>query len=252
MDIRQVKAIDVHSHFNHGSKWDSPQTDIYRCDIPYLEAMNRAANVEKMFCSTFASVVTAEADIEGENEYLYDYALKSEWCCQWVVIDPRRPKTAEQAARMLNTGKCAGIKLHPPLHGYRLYDWEDKIFPLAEQAEAFVEIHPEDSPTYLLPLAAKYPHVKIIAAHMNGRGWTDAIKMAPNCNIYADTSGSASLSNHVIEFAVSEGCTERIFYGSDTYAVGFQRGRIDDALISYEDKYAILRGNAEREFARLL
>lgn len=203
-----------------------------------------------MFVSTFASVLTPEADVAEENDFLYDFALKNDWCWQWIVIEPRQKKTLEQAKKMLNTGKCIGIKLHPPLHGYTLHEWESVIFPIAEETESFVQIHPEAQPVYLLDIADKYPHTKIIAAHHNGRGWTEAILRAKYSNIYLDTSGSASYQNNVIEFAVREGCTERMFFGSDTYSTAFQRGRIDDALIPDEAKYAILRGNAEREFGR--
>lgn len=31
---------------------------------------------------------------------------------QWVIIDPRQPRTYEQADEMLQTSRCMGIKIH--------------------------------------------------------------------------------------------------------------------------------------------
>ena len=45
---------------------------------------------------------------------------------------------------------------------------------------------------------------------------------------------------------------ERILFGTDTYAAGFQRGRIEYALIPDEDKANILRNNALRLFGSKL
>ena len=60
-----------------------------------------------------------------------------------------------------------------------------------------------------------------------------------------------SFQNFVIEAAVAQGLSERILYGSDTYAVGAQRGRIEYAQIPEKDKKLILRQNAIRIFPEL-
>ena len=41
-------------------------------------------------------------------------------------------------------------------------------------------------------------------------------------------------------------------FGTDTYAGGFQRGRIEYAMKSDEDKANILRYNAKRLFAKFI
>jgi hypothetical protein len=74
------------------------------------------------------------------------------------------------------------------------------------------------------------------------------VQQTPVGNVYVDTSGSASMQNGIIEYAVNRIGSERILFGSDTYSAGAQRGRIDYAQISKTDKYNILRGNAERLF----
>ena len=52
------KAIDMHTHINTGSKFDSsPNSLLYDASLEYLMKMNEAAGIEKMFCSTFSSVL---------------------------------------------------------------------------------------------------------------------------------------------------------------------------------------------------
>ena len=245
------KAIDMHTHINTGSKFDSsPDSVLYDATLEYIMKMNEAAGIEKMFCSTFSSVLSCE-EVEKENELLYELSQKTECLYQWVVIEPRNENTFLQAEKMLESPKCVGIKLHPPMHGYSLWEFGDKIFSFAEKHKAVVLIHPEESPDYILPFADKYPDVTFIMAHMGSFGeesYANAIGFAKNRNVYADTSGSASTKNKVVEYVVGRVGSERILFGTDTYAPGFQKGRIEYALISDADKENILWKNAERLF----
>jgi predicted TIM-barrel fold metal-dependent hydrolase len=68
--------------------------------------------------------------------------------------------------------------------------------------------------------------------------------------VYVDTSGIASSRNKGIETVVEKVGSERILFGTDTYASGFQRGRIEYALIDEIHKENILRNNALRLFAK--
>ncbi len=52
--------------------------------------------------------------------------------------------------------------------------------------------------------------------------------------------------NNIIEYAVGRIGSEHILFGTDIYAAGFQRGRVEYALISEEDRANILRENSMR------
>ena len=39
------KAIDIHSHFNHGSQFDSSEGDDYRCSIEFLKKEHLRLNI---------------------------------------------------------------------------------------------------------------------------------------------------------------------------------------------------------------
>lgn len=69
---------------------------------------------------------------------------------------------------------------------------------------------PEDVAT----LAARFPDVRIIMAHLTGCGVRGVLAVKPHRNIVVDTSGAAPESG-IVEFAVAELGAERVVYGSD-------------------------------------
>jgi len=118
-----------------------------------------------------------------------------------------------------------------------------------------VQIHPETEADYILPFANAYPDVTFIMSHLGSYGGTtyaDAIVRAKYGNVYTDTSGIASSKNMVIEYTVGRVGSERILFGTDTYAAGFHKGRIEYALIKDTDKENILWRNAQRLFGKAL
>lgn len=253
--IKSVIAIDTHTHINHGSKFDSaPDSLLYDATLSYLQKVNKAAGIDLMFCSTFSSVLETE-EIEKENQYMADLAENTENLYQWVVIDPRIESTFKQAEKMLTKPKCVGVKLHPVCHKYTLDEYGDKLFSFIAEHKAIVQIHPERDADYILDMANKYKDATFIMAHMGSYGeksYADAIEFAKNKNVYVDTSGIASSRNKGIEYVVERVGSEHILFGTDTYAPGFQRGRIDYALISDKDKENILRLNALRLFEKFI
>jgi predicted TIM-barrel fold metal-dependent hydrolase len=72
----------------------------------------------------------------------------------------------------------------------------------------------------------------------------DTIEQAKHGSIFTDRSGIASSNNNVIEYAVGRVGSAHIFFGTDTCSCAFQRGRIQFAGISDQDKENILRNNA--------
>ena len=93
-------AIDMHTHINHGSPYDTDTRVGYSADLDDLIQINRAAGIEKMFACTFASCLSTEVIVE-ENEYMHRLIDEVDCLYQWVVIDPRIEETLRQADRML-------------------------------------------------------------------------------------------------------------------------------------------------------
>ena len=240
--------IDVHSHFDHGVPGDlytiaaSAATECHRLDLDFLRKRYDSVGVGPACYSTYAAVSSNRRIVE-ENEYLHQLVQKDDLAYQWVVVEPRQPETFRQAEKMLQHGKCIGIKIHPKNHEYDILEHGDKLFSFAHELGAVVQMHPAEIPQ-MPAFADKYPNMKLIIAHLGNDVFMDAVAKAKHGNIYVDTSGSASHGNNVVERAVQRIGAEHILFGTDGYSSAFQLARIAWADISPENKRKILRTNA--------
>jgi len=244
--------IDIHSHLDHGVPGDystvtSPakiNCHILRPDI--LRQKYDAVGIGCACFSTYASVSGSNPIVE-ENRFLHNFVQETPWAYQWVVVHPLHPETFRQAADMLKHHKAIGIKLHPKNHEYDIVQHGDKLFSFAQDLGAVVQMHPAEIPQ-MPAFADKYPNMKLIIAHLGSNTFIDAVEAAKHKNIYVDTSGSASITNHIIEQAVSRIGSDRILFGTDTYSAAFQLARIAWADIAESDKKNILADNAKALF----
>ncbi|MEI8078196.1 MAG: amidohydrolase family protein [bacterium] len=252
MNTKNLIAIDTHSHYNTGSEFDTKTDATYSADLNFLRKTSQNAKIGPIFASTFSSVLNRR-EVVSENHQNFLAAQKYPWLYQWVVVEPDNDESFAQAGEMLKNKKCVGIKIHSVCHNYSIKAHGEKIFSFAAENQAIVLMHP---PSYsdkseledLLPFANAYSTMTLIIAHLGSVEQVEVVKRAAHGNVYLDTSGNASTKNQVIEYAVSEIGSEKILFGTDTYAVGFQRGRIEYAMISARDKQNILRYNALKLF----
>ncbi|MBQ8885550.1 MAG: amidohydrolase [Clostridia bacterium] len=244
-----LNAIDMHCHFNHGAPHDTKTNELYLCDNDFLKAERKRMGVLAMATSSFSSVLSNQ-EVYEENEYLYKLAQEDPFIYQWVVVDPRNEKTFEQARYMLKSEKALGLKMHPAYHGYKIMEYADKLFAFANDLGCFLLTHPENE-IESSRLADKYPDMKLINAHLGIVEHVIAMENSKYGNVYTDTSGSLSYRNNVLEYAVKRVGSDKIFFGTDTYSCAFQRGRVEFADISSEDKENIFYKNAVRCFPQL-
>ena len=235
--------IDIHSHFNSGSPFDVEDGPIGYRSLAFLESVYEKSGVSEVGVSTFPSVFEHPECVCEENEFLHRLIDEKTWVYQWVVIDPRQKETYAQAERMLSHPKVLGIKIHPGSHGYDILDHSDQLFSFANARKAVVLMHPQHK-TRMASLMDHYADMKLIVAHLGSQKHIDAIANAKHGNIYTDTSGSSSSLNHVIEHAVECVGSEKILFGTDSYAFSFQFGRIALSDLPLPDKENILWKNA--------
>lgn len=240
------KAIDLHCHYNHGAMDETIENELYNPTLPFLQKERERLNVIATCMSSFAGVMTAK-HVEEENEHCRKICKEQNWLYQWVVVDPRQPNNYKQAEQILKDEKCLGIKIHCGCHGYKFVDYADELFAFANEKKTFILMHNDDTEK-TVPFADKYPDMKLIIAHLGTIEHINAISWAKHGNIFTDTSGGASNKNNVVEYAVEKIGADKIFFGTDTYSCAFQRGRIDYADISEEDKRKILFENAKKHF----
>jgi len=150
-----------------------------------------------------------------------------------VGVDPRRKEAPFLVEQAIKEWKMRGLKLHPAT-GF--YPSDPVVYPLYEMVERFElpvvihtgpAAHPLHSqyaqPLYIDKIAADFPRVNFIMAHM-GYGWySEAISLAANKpNIYLDISGwqrefhsSPKEFYSVLRLALNMLGKGRILFGSD-------------------------------------
>ncbi|MFC1582144.1 amidohydrolase family protein [Planctomycetota bacterium] len=96
-------------------------------------------------------------------------------------------------------------------------------------------------------LAARFPDVTILMAHLSGVGERGVQDIAPFPNVLIDTSGGQPVAG-LVEYAAEKLGADRVVYGSDIPYRDFscQLGRILGAKISAAQTTKILYGNAAR------
>ena len=247
--IPNYPAIDLHCHFNSGALGDVQPTKNHFRDLPFFQKTYQRLNILASVQTTYPSVMRSDGIYE-ENLRLQEMTRTTENLFQWAVLDPRQPALFLQVADLLKTDKVLGIKIHSDNHRYSILEYGDAIFSFANDHHATVVMHP-DRIADMVAFADKYPHMRLIIAHLDDEEHVEAMMAAKHQNIYTDTSGGASVANNALEYAVEQVGADHIFFGTDSYAVPFQKGRILLSSISEEDKQKILLGNALRCFPKL-
>ena len=245
-----MKIIDLHTHCNCGSKFDIVENEFHQRNFPFLMKEYENCGIVAGGFSYYSALFSTEEVFEG-NDTLYRQAATDDRVYQWLVLEPRQEILFGQIRALINAKKSLGIKIHslPACHNYDINEYADKIFSFADELKCFVLMHP-DKITDMVQYADKYPNMKLIIAHVYGMEHIEAIEKAKNGNIFTDTSGGASNSNNIIEYAVERVGSEKIFFGTDTYSCAFQTGRIKYARISEKDKENIFYNYAKLHFKK--
>lgn len=261
MSTESIAAIDVHAHFGD---YDCGRPDLVNelmtGDAETVVRRATRANVRLTIASPLEALLPrGRGDAVSGNRNAARICAETPGLLQYVVIDPRRPETYQQAEEMLKLPSCAGIKIHPEEHIYPIQDHGEPIFEFAARHRAVVLSHSSEKNSLaaeLVVFANRYPEARLILAHI-GCGWDPdyshqvrAIQQSRHGNVYADTSSARSITPNLIEWAVREVGAERVLFGTDTplYHTSMQRIRIDHAELTDAQKRMILCENAERLF----
>ena len=256
---QEIEAIDVHAHY--GDYFNAPHelSNTFRSgDAATVEARALAARTQITIVSPLQALVPRfQGDPEAGNDDAAARIAKHSALRFWVVIDPLKPRTYEQAEKMLALPHCAGIKIHPEEHGYPIARHGSTLFEFAQKNGATILTHSGEEnslPEDFARFCDVFSDVVLILAHL-GCGYDNdpshqvrAIQKTKSENVFVDTSSAQSLTPNLIEWAVGEIGAERILYGTDAplYSSAMQRARIDSADIDDDSKRLILRDNALR------
>ena len=258
----QIVAIAVHAHYGEYFRegQSSLTNQFFSGSATDVVTRAQAVNVGTTIASPLLALLPrGKADTCVGNAEAARVVGETNGLLQWVVVNPLQPESYEQAAEMLQSPQCVGIKLHPEEHVYPITEHGDALFEFASKHDAVVLVHSGDPfswPADFLPFANRHPNITLLLAHLgNGGGATGdptlqvrAIQQSVHDNVVVDTSSARSLAPGLIEWAVNEIGAERILFGTDTplYHTAMQHARIVHADIPDSAKQLILRSNAER------
>ncbi len=266
---KKYQAIDVHAHFGYYSKICEqlglperfstfPPELIVKCA--------RQVRIRSTFVSALTALMPDGGDILAGNVEAVEAVQRFPDDLRfWVVLNPKQEETFGQTVKMLSNKLCIGIKIHPIEHEYNIREYGDRIFRFAVEHGAIVQSHSGQEgcwPMDFVPFANEFPSLRLIVSHLGCGEPPDvrldhqmrAIEAAEHHNVWTDTSSGKSMFAGLIEWAVEESGSDRIFFGTDAggYSQAAQHARIVYADISEEDKRAILWGNANALFGSVL
>lgn len=257
--VASVQAIDVHAHYGICNRPKLPlTTQFLSADASEVVRRAKASNIQYTIVSPLLGLMPrGEADAVAGNEEAKEVIELHKELLQWVIIDPRKPRTFEQADEALRRPTCMGIKIHPEEHLYHITEFGEAMFKFAAERRAVILTHSGEQnslPADFIPFADAHPEMKLILAHI-GCGYDGdlghqvrAVAKSKAGNVYADTSSVSSIIPNLIEWAVREVGADRVLFGTDTplYTTAMHRVRIDQANLSDTEKKMILLENAMR------
>jgi predicted TIM-barrel fold metal-dependent hydrolase len=202
-----------------------------------LVAKMDAAGVDKtcIFCVDYAAL-TGEpgVNIEDQNRMIAEAARRHpDRLVPFFSIDPRRHNALDLFRSSIEDWRMRGLKLHPTA-GF--FPHQEECYPLYEACVEYglpVVVHTGSQPApmkfrfarpvYLDDVAADFPHLNIIAAHVGHDWWEEALLMAGvKPNIYFDFSGwQIKYNEHPADFyrmlrrVIDVVGPWRVFFGTD-------------------------------------
>ena len=250
-----MKIIDIHVYYG---KWYFPIPDKSLDDILTIMDSRR---IEKAIAMSSISILQ---DFREGNAKLFNDISKYERIYGYCYINGNylKESLAEMAA-YLPLAQCRGVKYHPEYSNKRPDDKD--VLPLFEslafdyQKPALIHSWPygehgnptpKSHPTFIKNLADKIPELKLVAGHMGGPEWQEAIEIVKSSpNIYLDT-GSSYTHYDKVKSAVDELGAERVLFGSGMTEgnIDAQLGVVFDSKISDGEKNTVLYEAAAKLF----
>lgn len=207
--------IDAHTHLGH----DYVYEEDYSAEL-LLASMER----DKIDVSIVQPCLTLDLEtaVKQHNDIAALAKKMSDRIYGMANPNPHLPtnKYREELKRCVNTMGFVGVKLHPQAHAVNPSSSMGKrVFEVALDMEIPVMVHTGDGipwtlPSALIPIAMKFPDLKIIMAHCGtGMFAGEAALAAQLCpNIYLESSWLPT-------FAIHDLCKEigadRVMFGSD-------------------------------------
>lgn len=252
-----MPVIDFHTHAQLGVDDLSPWIGyLHRCGIDRIvllgDVLGRGYNPDA-------------AQVAGINDHSSGLVLRHPGLCEWFcflnpVLEPgvcldeldRCRSRGAVGVKMEVSAFASDARLDPVMR--RLGELGLPLLHHSWNTRAMGKLsvpgcHQSDSED-IAALAARFPGVTIIAAHLRPNGLRGIWEVKDHANVLFDTSGGQPTTG-VIEAAVRLLGTDRVLFGSDAFFPGgrdvsAQKACIEEARIGDRARRRILGLNAER------
>lgn len=229
-ESRTSRVIDFHTHIFREDMVERAMrrmTDDVRT-VPHYDgtvtgligAMDRAG----IAVAVLAPVATAARQVESINTWTA--ARASERLVPFGAMHPDYPDPGREIARMAALG-MRGIKLHAEFQAFHPH--EERLLPVYRAAEehgmillfhagedpAFDTAH--GSPRVFRELAAEFPGLTFVLAHMGGyRMWDEVAAELVGRNVYLDTSqATETLPHEQVAALIRAHGVDKVLFASD-------------------------------------
>ncbi len=222
-----------------------------------IKEMKRCG-VDKCGLMLLQGLYQKEDDLQKQGEALKKImSLFGDYFIPFLVIDPNVDFgiVREGISEYLLNGPAVAVKVHHSMKADRK-EFEPIAQLLSDHGipvlyhcwyKSVQEYENESNPKNIAGLAAKFPDLSIIMAHITGCGYRGIQDIAKYPNVYVDTSGSQP-EDGFMRYGLDWLGADRILFGSDYNGrdPATQLGRIYSVEMSEQERYKILGGNAIR------
>jgi predicted TIM-barrel fold metal-dependent hydrolase len=240
--------IDAHTHLTHGHHLD-----------PGLIEEGERLGVTRFLCANIADYrhYPSIDDIIESNAAMAEISRQHPGRIDgYCYLNPRHGRAAhDELRRRVEDDGMIGIKL------WVATTCDDPlVYPIAEMAVEYripMLIHSwrktvgqlpyETSAANVAHLAARYPELKIVMAHLGGQVESAMSTIEPHPNIHPDTSGSP-IGGAEVAIAVQRLGARRVVFGSDLHGADLASnvGKVVGAHLSPDDFELVMGANMER------
>ncbi|AKL98648.1 amidohydrolase family protein [Endomicrobium proavitum] len=255
-----MEIIDSHTHAYPEKVVERAKENLQKSfsrqmiTMPVLDNLYKYMDEAGISKSVIASVASRPDQVLSINNWLF--SIKDPRVIAFASMHPYFAGFKEELKRIKDN--ASGIKLQSEFQLF--FVDEEKAFPMYEELQKLeipvlfhcgVELSSpgavRSSPERILNVMNKFPHLKIIGAHMGGYLlWEDSLEKLAGKNIYFDTSDSVgNMPPELLDKFFAKHGYDKILFGSD-FPLEIPKKEVDavKALnISQENKEKIFAKN---------
>jgi hypothetical protein len=258
LPVNSERVVDVHGHCAGIAEPAGPAARSWPLSAQaLLAAMDRVGEVHLVFSHFDALRTTTPGGLtaaQADADQILRHAAGR--LSAHVVLHPCFPaEVRAQLDALPPHAAWVGAKLHGELHDVRALS--PRLEPLLARCEelglaVLLHVHPADGLDDIAALAARYPRLNFVLAHLWPRHAGAAAAFRAHPNLFTDTSLSYGPPDAVGRMVDTVGA-DRVVYGSDASYLGMggQLAKVACAPLSLDAKRRIFAANALRALPRL-